>query len=156
MTLPRRLFLIQATAGTAGLALAAGLLTPRRLLAEWPADLFAAQPLEVSLRALTGGEPTAPGPEIAIEAPAEAADGRSVFVTVSARVPDLEGLSLLVAENTVPLVAQYRFGPDAENFVAMRVKLAKTSDVVAVARAGGRFLEARRHVKVPEGQGCVS
>jgi len=44
-------------------------------------------------------------------------------------------------------------GPTAEGYISMRIKMGKTSDVMAVVNSGGKLFEARKEVKVTIG-GC--
>ena len=53
----------------------------------------------------------------------------------------------------MPLVATYEMGPSAEGYVSMRIKMGKTSDVVAVVKSGGQLYRAAKEVKVTIG-GC--
>ena len=90
---------------------------------------------------------------ITIDAPEIAENGNAVPVSVSA--PGAVAIMLLGAGNPEPVIARVAFGPGAggQSF-ATRVRLARTQDVVALARlADGSVIEARAAVKVTIG-GC--
>ena len=81
---------------------------------------------------------------------------RFVTVTVQTDLPQPVQIVVLVAENRIPLVADYRLGINVEGYVSMRLKMAKTSDVIAVVKSQGKLYETRRRVQIPEGQGCAA
>jgi sulfur-oxidizing protein SoxY len=108
--------------------------------------------LEDAIAAFTGGAATAAG-DISIDAPEIAENGNAVPVSVSA--PGAVAIMILGAGNPEPVIARVAFGPAAggQTF-ATRVRLARTQDVVALAKlADGSVIEARAAVKVTIG-GC--
>jgi sulfur-oxidizing protein SoxY len=93
--------------------------------------------------------------QISIKAPEIAENGEVVPITVKTDLPELEFIALIAQKNSVPLVAQFHF-PDPENaigWVKTRIKMAETSNLVAVIKANGRLYEARREVSITIG-GC--
>ena len=91
--------------------------------------------------------------DISIDAPEIAENGNAVPVSVSA--PGAVAIMILGAGNPEPVIARVAFGPaaGAQTF-ATRVRLARTQDVVALAKlADGSVIEARAAVKVTIG-GC--
>ena len=76
-----------------------------------------------------------------------------VGVTVSAKIPNAESISILVEKNANPLTSTWNLGPNTEPFIGTRIKVAKTSSVIAVVKAGGKLYSAGREVKVTIG-GC--
>jgi sulfur-oxidizing protein SoxY len=108
--------------------------------------------LEDAIAAFAGGAAVGAG-GITIDAPEIAENGNAVPVSVSA--PGAVAIMLLGAGNPEPVIARVAFGPGAggQSF-ATRVRLARTQDVVALARlADGSVIEARAAVKVTIG-GC--
>ncbi|MDF1670802.1 MAG: thiosulfate oxidation carrier protein SoxY [Roseovarius sp.] len=104
------------------------------------------------ITAFTGGADVGEG-GITLTAPEIAENGNTVPIEVSA-----EGASeilVLATGNPVPAVATFKFGPLAASQAAStRIRLAKTQDVVAVAKmADGSFVKASASVKVTIG-GC--
>ncbi|MDJ0892738.1 MAG: thiosulfate oxidation carrier protein SoxY, partial [Gammaproteobacteria bacterium] len=133
MSMQRRNFLKGTLAGSAvGVAVGAGLLTPQAVLAAWPKNAFEAKSVGDALSALHGSSDTADSGDIKIKAPDIAENGAVVPITVATSLGSVESISVIAEKNPVPLVASYEMGPAAEGYVSMRIKMGKTSDVVAV------------------------
>ena len=102
--------------------------------------------------AFTGG--AAPGTGgITLTAPEIAENGNTVPVEVDA--PGALAIMLLASGNPEPAVATFTFGPAAASQrAATRIRLAKTQDVIALAKmADGSVVQAQTTVKVTIG-GC--
>lgn len=102
--------------------------------------------------AFTGG--AAPGTGgITLTAPEIAENGNTVPVSVDA--PGAVSILLLAMGNPEPAVATFTFGPAAgSQMAATRIRLAKTQDVLALAKmADGSVVQAQTTVKVTIG-GC--
>ncbi len=154
MSMQRRTFLKGTLAGSAvGVAVGAGLLTPRTVLAAWPKNAFEAKNVGDALSALHGSSNAADSGDIKIKAPDIAENGAVVPITVDTSLGNVESISVIAEKNPVPLVATYEMGPSAEGYVSMRIKMGKTSDVVAVVKSGGELYRAAKEVKVTIG-GC--
>ena len=154
MNQTRRTFLqASMTACTVAIAAGAGLLTPRAVLAAWPKSAFEAKSVTDAIKALAGSDSTANSSDVAIEAPDIAENGAVVSVTVKSKLPKTEQISVLVPENTTPLCASYLMTEDTESFITGRIKMRKTSDVIALVKADGKLLTAKKPVKVTLG-GC--
>jgi sulfur-oxidizing protein SoxY len=149
----RRTFLKGTVAsGMLGVAASAGLLAPRMVLAAWPESAFAAKKIDDALDALLGSSSTSESGDIKIKAPDIAENGAVVPITISTGMP-AESISVLIAENPSPLACSYALGSTTEGFVSCRVKMGKTSDLIAVVKSGGKLLSAKKTVKVTIG-GC--
>ena len=100
----------------------------------------------------TGGADAVAG-VIELDAPEIAANGNTVPITVSA--PGASSIMILAAGNPVPAVATFNFGPmSAARSGSTRIRLAKTQDVIAVAKMeDGSFQTTQATVKVTIG-GC--
>ena len=119
--------------------------------AAFPVGALAATVEELTA-AFTGG--VAPGTTgITLTAPEIAENGNTVPVAVDA--PGAVSIMLLALGNPEPAVATFNFGPAAGSQMAStRIRLAKTQDVLAVAKmADGSFVQAQATVKVTIG-GC--
>lgn len=147
----RRLIQRGLGAGALGMAVGAGLLTPQRLLAAWPTKAFEAKSVEGALQDLGQGTPR-PG-EIDIKAPEIAENGSTVPVSITTGIQNVESISILVANNATPLTSTYTLSPDALADIKCRIKMGKTSDILAVVKADGKLYTARKEVKVTIG-GC--
>ena len=141
------------TASALGVAVAAGLLTPQRVLAAWPDKAFAAKTLPEMLQELLGDGNTEESGDINIKAPDIAENGAVVPVTISTNIAGAESIAVVAINNPAPLIASYNLGEGAEGFVSTRIKMGKSGDVVAVVKSGGKLYSARKEVKVTIG-GC--
>lgn len=150
----RRLFLKGSLAGGAvGVAVGAGLLAPQSVLAAaWPEAGFKAKKLDDAVKGAMGSAGTEASDKIKVKAPDIAENGAVVPVTVSTDLA-AEAIAVIAEQNPVPLAAMFTLGTGAEGFVSTRIKMGKTSDVVAVVKSGGKLYSARKGVKVTIG-GC--
>ncbi|RMG38404.1 MAG: thiosulfate oxidation carrier protein SoxY [Gammaproteobacteria bacterium] len=153
-TLHRRTFLKGSlAAGTLGVAVSAGLLTPQTVLAAWNEKAFHAKKADKALSAAFGSGKTEASEKIKIKAPDIAENGAVVPVTVSSDLPGVENIAILSSANNTPLLAVYNLGKNTKADVSCRIKMAKTGDVIAVVKAGGKLYANRKGVKVTIG-GC--
>lgn len=105
-----------------------------------------------AIMAFTGGAEAGEG-DITLTAPEIAENGNTVPITVDA--PGAVSIIILADGNPDPGVATANFGPlAAAQSVSMRMRLAGSQDIVAVAKmADGSFIKASSAVKVTIG-GC--
>ena len=120
--------------------------------AAWPEAAFEAKQTDDVMGQL-GGKDAAASDAIIITAPDIAENGAVVPISVSTTLPEVTRVSILVAKNPLPLTSTYDLTPGAVPYVATRVKMLETSDVVALVEAGGKTYTATREVKVTIG-GC--
>lgn len=150
----RRTFLQGTLAtGVVGVAVGAGLLTPSTVLAAWPKAAFDSKSVDDAVNSLYGSPNHSASGDIKIKAPDIAENGAVVPITISTSLGNVEGMSVLVAKNPQPLACSFDLGSGAEGFVSTRIKMGKTSDVVAVVKSGGKLFSANKKVKVTIG-GC--
>lgn len=137
MTLTRRKAL---TLGLGGIAFAA-----------IPGLSTAATVEELTAAFTAGAAPATDG--ITLTTPEIAENGNTVPVSVDA--PGAVAIMLLASGNPEPAVATFTFGPAAgRQFAATRIRLAKTQEVIALAKmADGSIKQAQATVKVTIG-GC--
>jgi sulfur-oxidizing protein SoxY len=154
MTIKRRTFLKRTLAtSTVAIAAGAGVLVPKSVLAAWPESAFTARGVTEALTGLVGTDSTAGSDQIKIKAPDIAENGAVVPVTVSASLNNVESISIVAANNPTPLTSNFILGAGAEPFVSTRIKMLKTSDVIAVVKADGNLYSTTKEVKVTIG-GC--
>ena len=150
----RRTFLKGSLASsTVAIAVGAGLISPNTVLAAWPKDAFSAKTVQDALTAAHGSASTSPSGDIKIKAPDIAENGAVVPVTVTTTIPGITDIAIVVEQNGTPLAANFKLSSDSKGFVATRIKMGKTSNVIAVVKAGGKSYSARKDVKVTIG-GC--
>ena len=76
-----------------------------------------------------------------------------VPISVSSTLADVTSISILVAENPNALAASYKIPAGTLPSVANRLKMAKTTNVIAIVEAGGKLYSTSKEVKVTVG-GC--
>ena len=139
-------------AGAVAVAVAAGLITPARVLAATPRSAFEAKGMADTMKAMGLSAP-ADSRDIAIKAPDIAENGAVVPVEVTSRIAGTSAIAILAEKNVSPLIADFNFSGGAEGFISTRIKMASTSLVRAVVTAGGKTYTAAKEVKVTIG-GC--
>lgn len=109
--------------------------------------------VDEAIAAFTGGAEVGTGGGLTLTAPEIAENGNTVPVSVDA--PGASAIMVLATGNPTPAVATFNFGELAGSQTAStRMRLAKTQDVVAIAKlADGTFVRASSEVKVTIG-GC--
>lgn len=154
INMKRRTFLKGSVAASAvSAAVGVGLLTPRAVLAAWPTNAFKASSVDAALDALDGTHAMTNSDKVQIDAPDLGENSAVVPVKVYSQLDNIESMSIIVEKNTSPLIASFILGPGVEGFVNTRVKMAKTSNVIAVVKAGGKLYSAKKEVKITIG-GC--
>jgi sulfur-oxidizing protein SoxY len=150
----RRTFLQGSLAGGAvAVAVGAGLLSPRNVLAAWPSAAFDAKSVQEAMSSLFGSDETTASGDIQIKAPDIAENGAVVPVSVSTTIGSTDKIAIIAEKNGQPLAASFELGQGTKGFISTRIKMGKTSDVIAVVEAGGKRFSARKNVKVTIG-GC--
>jgi len=154
MNTNRRSFIkSSAAAGAFGVAVSAGLITPRAVMAAWPKAAFASTDTDAAIKSALGSSTTIASSDIALKAPEIAENGAVVPITVTSKIAGTESITMLISKNPTPLTASFKMGKSAEGFVSTRVKMSKTSDLVVVVKANGKLYSAKKEVKVTIG-GC--
>ena len=135
-------------AGVAAAAAGAGLLAPRAVLAAYPKNQFSAKSVDDAL-----GGSFEHSDDIKIKAPDIAENGAVVPVRVTTGIAGASAISILAAENGTPMTSKFVLGEGAVGSVSTRIKMGKTSDIIAVVEAGGKMYANKKEVKVTIG-GC--
>lgn len=109
--------------------------------------------VEDEIAAFTGGAEIGTGDGLTLTAPEIAENGNTVPIEVSA--PGAVSILVLATGNPTPAACTFNFGPlAAAQAASTRIRLAKTQDVMAIAKmADGTFVQATHEVKVTIG-GC--
>ena len=121
-----RLLALLGVAGMAGTARAAA-------APGWPEDAFHQKTQADAVRLLYG-KPFEASDKITLEAPEIAENGAVVPISVSADLPGVTTISILVPENPYTLAASYKFAEGTMPSIGCRLKMAKTSNVVAIVK----------------------
>lgn len=151
----RRTFLTNTLAiSAAGIAIGSGLVSSNlALAAEEPAtNPFAAKTLDEALKLINATD-SKPSTDIQLKAPEIAENGAVVPLTVSSTLAGVTGISILVASNPTPLAATFTIPEGTTAEVSTRIKMAKTSEVIALVQTKEGLFSAKQEVKVTLG-GC--
>jgi sulfur-oxidizing protein SoxY len=119
---------------------------------KYPEDAFKQKSDADAIKSLYG-KTAEPSDKVKLDAPEIAENGAVVPISVSTTLADVTSISLLVSENPNALVASYKIPSGTVPTVANRIKMAKTSNVIAIVDAGGKLYSATKEVKVTLG-GC--
>lgn len=138
--------------GLFGLLVAAGLIRPELAEAAWNKGAFEARSLDAAFAALGAGKP-ADSADILITAPDIAENGAVVPIGVTSKLPRTEQIAILVEKNPYMLAANFEIPAGTAADIQTRIKMGQTADVYALVKADGKFLVARKEVKVTLG-GC--
>ena len=141
------------TASATSIAISAGLLTPKAVLAAWNTSAFEAKSVDAALTGAYGSTGATDSDKIKLKAPDVAENGASVTVTVDSKLDKTEAISILVKDNAQPLTATFNLGANTEGFITTNIKMGKSSDVIAVVKANGKLYSTKQQVKVTIG-GC--
>jgi len=148
MALSRRTFVRASLAGTALCAVSA-----RTGTAALPAAALDATGPTEAVRALLGSSQPNPDERVKVVVPDRAENGDVVPVSVAADFNDVQRITLVADKNPVPIIASFRLAPEVEGFVATRVKLAESCNVLAFVESGGKLYSGTKPVQVMIG-GC--
>ena len=147
--LNRRALIKVLLAGTAAL-----LITPlKALAAAWPSGAFQATSQADAMSDMYGAGDAGDSADVILKAPDIAENGAVVPITITSNIAGTDNLSLYVGGNPNPLVAAFAIPEGTEAVVSTRIKMAKTSQLVAVASANGQLHQTSKEVKVTIG-GC--
>jgi sulfur-oxidizing protein SoxY len=119
---------------------------------KYPEDAFKQKSDSDAIKSLYG-KTVEPSDKVKLDAPEIAENGAVVPISVSSSLPDVTSISILVADNPNALAASYKIPAGTLPSVANRLKMAKTTNVIAIVEAGGKLYSATKEVKVTVG-GC--
>ncbi|HKM65100.1 MAG TPA: thiosulfate oxidation carrier protein SoxY [Acidisphaera sp.] len=140
-----RILALLGMAGIAGTARAAS-------APGWPDDAFHQKTMPDAVNALYG-KPFEASDKVTLDVPEIAENGAVVPVNVGTTLPNVTTISILVPENPFTLAASYKLPDGTLPAIGCRLKMAKTSDVVAIVESDGKLFAATKNVKVTLG-GC--
>jgi len=139
------------TSMVASIAASTGLI-PGRILAAYPKEAFENADAKAAMTTVLGSSEYAESGDIKIKAPEIAENGAVVPVQVTSTIADIESISIVVSANPNPMTASFKMH-GSEGFVSTRIKMGKTSEVLAIVKAGGSLHATSQEVKVTIG-GC--
>ncbi|MBZ2168066.1 MULTISPECIES: thiosulfate oxidation carrier protein SoxY [Marinobacter] len=143
-------------ASVVGLTVGSGLIPLRAQaatdVADWPEKAFKTPGVDETIAELYGME-ASESDQISLDLPTIAQNGAVVPVSVETALPNVTAIALLVAKNPNALAAAFDIPEGTVPFVSNRLKMAETTDVVAVVISDGKAYKATQNVKVTVG-GC--
>jgi sulfur-oxidizing protein SoxY len=151
MNISRRKLLLKLGQGTAYMALIASL--PKVAWAKWNEKAFVATELQTAITAKYGVMPISDSDKVKLKAPCIAENGAVVPVTISSTMDNVKSMSLFVEHNPSPLVTSFNLGKGSVASVSVRIRMGKTSDIIALVEADGKLYRTKKAVKVTIG-GC--
>lgn len=138
--------------GLAGVLAALGLLHPSEVRAEWTRAAFDAKSVGDALSAAGLGA-AAESADVQLEAPEIAENGAVVPIKVTAALPRVDRIAVLVEKNPTILSSIFQLPEGTEPSIVTRVKMAETCRIIAAVRSDGKVYLASKEVKVTLG-GC--
>jgi sulfur-oxidizing protein SoxY len=119
---------------------------------KYPEEAFKQKSEADAIKALYG-KTAEPSDKVKLDAPEIAENGGVVPISVTTTLDKVTSISFFVAENPSALAASYTIPEGTIPAVANRLKMAKTTNVVAIVEADGKLYSATKEVKVTVG-GC--
>lgn len=150
---PLRRHVLTASGSASLLALlgAAGFVLPGTAIAAgWNKPAFEGKTVREALSAL-GAKRPADSTDILLRSPDLAENGAVVPIGIESRIPDTVAIALLIEKNAAPLAAYFEIPEGTLPNVATRVKMAETSIVYALVKAGDQYFIASKLIKVTLG-----
>ena len=139
--------------GLISASLATALLLPLRAVAAlWNKAAFDAEKLVDATKNLAINAEIA-SKDIEIIAPDKAENGAIVQLEITSRIPNTEAIAVFVEKNPTALIGNFMFSNGALPQIVTRIKMAETSDIKIIVKAGDQYYSNTKHVIVLE-SGC--
>ncbi len=124
----------------------------RAAAANWPEQAFQ-QKTQDDVVKLLYGKPVEASDKVTLDVPEIAENGAVVPIAVSSTLPNVTAISILVPGNPSALAASFKMADGTAPSIGCRLKMGKTSNVVAIVEADGKLYSSAKEVKVTLG-GC--
>ena len=139
--------------GLISASLATALLLPIRAMAAiWNKAAFDAIKLDDATKNLEINAEI-PSKDIEIIAPDRAENGAIVQIEVTSHIPNTEAIAVFVEKNPTALIGNFMFSNGAMPQIVTRIKMAETSDIKIIVKAGNQYYSNAKNVVVLE-SGC--
>jgi len=150
----RRSFLrIIISSAAIAMAAVSSLLKPLFAFADWNKDAFSAVTKVDAIAKFFPDQIITPSNRIEIGVYDLVENGAVVPVKINTDLPKVESISILVDKNPNPLIANFDFAEECTGFIATRIKMNESSNIVAIVKSQGGLYSTRKYVEVAEG-GC--
>jgi sulfur-oxidizing protein SoxY len=149
----RRNFIKNSILFAGALAVAPSAILSNQAYAAWPKKSFDIKDLSDSVISVYGHNNLEESSKVKLKAPAIAENGAIVPINVSTTLDNVESIMIFVENNPQPLSSGYQLTSLAQPSIGTRLKMGKTSNVMAAVKSGDKIYTSTQEVKVTIG-GC--
>ena len=128
-------------------------LLAKKSYAAWPKTSFDIKDLTDSVKSVYGHNNLEESSKVNLKAPPIAENGAIVPINVSTSLDNVDSIMIFVENNPQPLSSGYQLTQLAEPSIGTRLKMGKTSNVMAAVKSGDKVYTSTQEVKVTIG-GC--
>ena len=125
----------------------------KKSYAAWPKTSFDIKDLTDSVKSVYGHNNLEESSKVKLKAPSIAENGAIVPINVSTTLEDVDSIMIFVENNPQPLSSGYQLTKLAQPSIGTRLKMGKTSNVMAAVKSGDKVYTSTQEVKVTIG-GC--
>ena len=129
------------------------LIVSRKAYAAWPEKSFDIKDLTESVSSVYGHSNLEESSKVKLKAPEIAENGAIVPINVSTTLDNVESIMIFVENNPQPLSSGYKLTSLSEPSIGTRLKMGKSSNVMAAVKSGDKVYTSTQEVKVTIG-GC--
>ncbi|MBH44418.1 MAG: thiosulfate oxidation carrier protein SoxY [Gammaproteobacteria bacterium] len=126
---------------------------PKRVFASWPKSSFDEKDLEKSIKSVYGHSDLTESSKVILKAPEIAENGAIVPINVKTKLKRVESIMVFVENNPQPLSSGYYLSSLAEPTIGTRIKMGKSSKVIAAVKSGNKVYSSSKEIKITIG-GC--
>mgnify|MGYP005705300407 FL=1 len=129
------------------------LIVSKKAYAAGPKKSFDIKDLTESVSSVYGHSNLEESSKVKLKAPEIAENGAIVPINVSTTLDNVESIMIFVENNPQPLSSGYKLTSLSEPSIGTRLKMGKTSNVMAAVKSGDKVYTSTQEVKVTIG-GC--
>jgi sulfur-oxidizing protein SoxY len=149
----RRNFIKNSMLFASALTALPAVLFTKKSYAAWPKKSFDIKDLTDSVNSVYGHNNLEESSKVKLKAPSIAENGAIVPINVSTTLEDVDSIMIFVENNPQPLSSGYQLTKLAQPSIGTRLKMGKTSNVMAAVKSGDKVYTSTQEVKVTIG-GC--
>tara|TARA_B100000941_G_C28430110_1_gene513746 strand:+ start:602 stop:1063 length:462 start_codon:yes stop_codon:yes gene_type:complete len=149
----RRNFIKNSMLFAGSLVAVPSLIVSRKAYAAWPEKSFDIKDLTESVSSVYGHSNLEESSKVKLKAPEIAENGAIVPINVSTTLDNVESIMIFVENNPQPLSSGYKLTSLSEPSIGTRLKMGKSSNVMAAVKSGDKVYTSTQEVKVTIG-GC--
>ena len=149
----RRNFIKNSMLFAGSLVAVPSLIISGKAYAAWPEKSFDIKDLTESVSSVYGHSNLEESSKVKLKAPEIAENGAIVPINVSTTLDNVESIMIFVENNPQPLSSGYKLTSLSEPSIGTRLKMGKSSNVMAAVKSGDKVYTSTQEVKVTIG-GC--